>query len=89
MEDASEFTLASPWSMWEVLPGDPRVQIRPKTDPVFMRYQKPKKDVEEEVFPSFSPEGISVEAVSNVLFERRSSFPVTMADLRQVSVNYR
>ena len=89
VEDASEFTLASPWSMWEVLPGDPRVQVRPKTDPVFMRYQKPKKDVEEEVFPSFSPKGISVEAISNVLFERRSSFPVTTEDLLQVSVNYR
>ena len=66
VEDASEFTLASPWSIWEVLPGDPRVQVRPKTDPVFMRYQKSKKGVEEEVFPSFSPEGISVDAVSNL-----------------------
>jgi hypothetical protein len=88
-EDTSEFTLASPWSMWEVLPGDPRVQVRPKTDPVFMRYQKPKIDVENEVFPPFSPDGISVEAISNVLFERRSSIPVSMEDLQHVSVNYR
>ncbi len=87
-EDSSEYTLAYPWAIWTVRPDDPQVQIRPKSDPVFMRYKKETAERNESVFPEFRPDGISAPVVSKVRFERHSTAPVSIAELHQVSVNY-
>ncbi len=87
-EDSSEYTLAYPWAIWTVKPDDPQVQIRPQSDPVFMRYKKESADRKESVFPEFQHDGISAPVVSNVRFERHSMAPVSFAELHQVSVNY-
>lgn len=87
-EDTSEYTLAFPWSVLTIDPCDPQVQIRPKSDPVFMRYKPEKKELKESVFPEFVPEGISSPVISNVVFERHTDVLVTVAELHQMSVNY-
>lgn len=87
-EDSSEYTLAYPWAIWTVKPEDPQVQIRPKSDPVFMRYKKEPIERNESEFPEFNPEGISAPVISKVNFERHSMEPVGFAELHQVSVNY-
>lgn len=88
IEDSSEYTLAYPWVNWLIMPGDPQVQIRPKSDAVFMRYKKEEVARNEKEFPAFAPDGISEAVVTNVAFDRHSFEPVTMAELHQVSVNY-
>lgn len=87
-EDSSEYKLANPWSIWQVTPGDPRVLIRPKGDPVFMQYKKEECERDEGVFPPFNPVGISSATISNVHFERHSLVPITIEELHHVSVNY-
>lgn len=86
-EDSSEYTLAYPWAVWTVRPGDPQVQIRSKTDPVFMRYCRDEKKGSESVFPPFDEAGISAPVVKNAVFERHSNALVSFAELHQVSVN--
>lgn len=87
-EDTSEYTLAYPWSSWTVKPWDPQVQIRPKCDPVFMRYKKEGINGAEGVFPPFDEAGISAPVIKNITFERHSDVPVSLAELHQVSVNF-
>lgn len=87
-EDSSEYTLSYPWAIWTVRPNDPQVQIKPKSDPVFMRHKKEPSETNESVFPEFSPDGISAPVISKVKFERHSLVPVSLAELHQVSVNY-
>ena len=87
-EDSSDYTLAYPWAIWTVRPDDPQVEIRPKLDPVFMRYKKESTERNESVFPEFKPDGIFAPAISKVVFKRHSAVPVSYAELHQVSVNY-
>lgn len=87
-EDSSEYILAHPWVNWPIMPDDPQVQIRPKSDVVFIRYKKDEEARNEKLFPAFAPDGISEAIITNVTFDRHSFEPVTMAELRQVSVNY-
>ena len=88
-EDSSEYGPANPWSLWLVKPNDPHVQIRPKTDPVFMRYEKEEKVRNEKAFSPFVKDGISDAVISDVKYERHSMETVTIEELHQVSVNNR
>lgn len=87
-EDTSDFKLANPWVDWSICPDDPQVQIRPKSDTVFMRYKKDEVARDEKPFPEFVPLGISEVTITNVVFERHSIEPIAEAELHQVSVNY-
>lgn len=88
-EDSSDFTLANPWVNWNVNPNSQYVQIRPKSDPIFMRYNRKEDERNEKMFPSFVPDGISKPVISNVIFNRHSLEPVSEGELHQVSVNYK
>ena len=87
-EDSSEYRLSFPWVSWKIDPNDPQIQIRPKSDAIFMRYKKEDDEREEQSFPEFSPDGIHNPIISNVVFKRHSFERVTFAELHQVSVNY-
>ena len=87
-EDTSEYTLAFPWVMKLIRPDDPKVIIRPKSDGVFMRYERDTAEKNEKIFPPFVDEGISEPILTDVVFERHSDAPVSVVELRQVSVNY-
>lgn len=86
-EDSSEYTLAHPWAIWTVRPDDPQVEIRPKSDPVFIRYKKVSAERKESMFPEFKPDGISAPEISKVNFKPHSHSPVSIAELHQVSIN--
>lgn len=88
VEDSCEYTLATPWVYWQILPDDPQVDIRPASDSVFTRYKKEGKTQDEKVFPEFIPVGIEDPVIASVRFERHTLAPVTVSELQQVSVNY-
>ena len=69
-------------------PNSQFVQIRQKSDPIFMRYNRKEDDKNEKVFPPFVPDGISQPVITNVKFKRLSLKPVSVDELHQVSVNY-
>lgn len=87
-EDTCEYTLATPWVHWKVSPDDPQVEIRPASDSIFTRYKKEETLRDEQEFPEFTPNGISLPVLKGARFERHSQETVTLAELHQVSVNY-
>ena len=87
-EDSSDYRLANPWTYWLIKPGDTQVQIRPKNDPVFIRFKKEESERDERLFPPFNPDGISSATISKVHFERHSLMSITIEELHHVSVNY-
>lgn len=87
-EDSSEYTLSNPWAIWTVRPDDPQVQIRSKSDTVFMRFNRKESERDESVFPTFCRDGISEPVISNVNFVQHSFASLSNEDLQQVSVNY-
>ena len=88
LEDSSDYKLAYPWVNWMINPTDPKVQIKPRSEAVFVRYKKEDNRKEEQTFPEFTPAGIHHPVISNVVFKRHSHEQVTFAELHQVSVNY-
>lgn len=88
VEDSSEYTLSYPWVDWVVEPNDPQVQIRSKSDPIFMRYNREGLKRKEHIFPPFDSKGIEEPVISESHFVRHSSEIVTEEELYQVSVNY-
>ena len=88
-EDSSDYMLAYPWVHWKIDPSDPQVQIRPKSDPIFMRYKKDNNDKEEHSFPEFLPAGIQDPIISKVVYKQHFFERISIAELHQVSVNYR
>ena len=87
-EDTCEYTLANPWVDWLVRPDDPQIEIRPAADPIFTRFKKEESLRDEQSYPEFTPEGISLPVAKDIRFKRNSQEPISVAELHQVSVNY-
>lgn len=85
-EDTKEYPRAVPWVNWRVDPGADNVHILPKSDPVFMRYEKPSAEREEVVFPEFTGEGIHLGSLRGFKFIRDYQGPLSLLQLTDVSV---
>lgn len=85
-EDSKEYPRAVPWVNWRVDPGAGNVHILPKSDPVFVRHERPSIERQEITFPEFTIEGIHPGNLREFKFIRDYSSPISSRLLTDVSV---
>lgn len=85
-EDTKEYPRAVPWVNWRVDPGEDNVHILPKSDPIFVRHEKPFAERNEVVFPEFTGEGIHPGCLQSYEFVRDYKDSISSQQLTDVSV---
>lgn len=85
-EDTKEYPRVVPWVNWRVNPSADNVHILPKSDPVFVRYEKPSEERDEVVFPEFTGAGIHPRSLRGFKFIREHKDHISLQQLTDVSV---